>query len=128
MAKHRHTIQPLEDYSELVESSVSRTWSLGCKYLPPKNIPSGTIVINIMMRREFMPVISILSTTLENTIHKVTKAADNPKDSTALSKWVICLKITSVQVKPERKKTSTRTSAVCNNTKILSINSITELI
>ncbi len=67
---------------------------------------TGTTVIKIIIRTELSPVILIPTTWFRETRLSVTTAIDSPKERATLSIIFSCLKKTSVQVKPGRKKTS----------------------
>jgi hypothetical protein len=66
------------------------------------------MVTKIIIRREFKPVMLIPSSTFKARILSVTTAMDKPKERAILSMRFICLKKTSVQAKPGRKKTMTK--------------------
>jgi len=64
------------------------------------------MVTTIIMRIELNPVILIPTSRFKEIRLSVTIAIDSPKERAILSMIFICLKKTSVQVKPGRKKTS----------------------
>ena len=65
------------------------------------------MVTTTITRRELTPVMLTASSTLRARRLSVTTAMDRPKERAILSITFICLKKTSVQAKPGRKKTRT---------------------
>jgi len=64
------------------------------------------MVITIIISRELRPVILTPINTFRTRMLSVTNAMDRPKERAILSMIFTCLKKTSVQAKPGRKKTS----------------------
>ena len=64
------------------------------------------MVITMIIRTELNPVILTPISLFKENMLSVTTAIDSPKERASLSMILICLKKTSVQAKPGKKKTN----------------------